>query len=397
MPKQILIATLLLPDGDTGVQSHFRSFLAWAEKKGVASSLLTPYNRPRWMVYPAFAVRRLIDPWHKPASVWWYRYWHALFVKQALRIALSDGRACTIYAQCPLSAAAALQARTSPSQRVVMVAHFNISQADEWVGKGMIFEGDASYRSIRDFEAAVLPRLDGLVFVSDFMRKELAARIPATTRVPYRIVPNFMADPGPVNEAESPDADLICIGTLEPRKNQRYALEIVAAAARMGRRLTLTIVGDGPDRTMLEATASELDITKQVTFLGFVKNAASLMPRHRAFVHVARIENLAIVLIEAMAHGLPVFAPAVGGIPEVFSNDIEGRFIPLDAPDAAAKIIVEWLDSQDRMSKAKAAARDLFVTYFSADKVAAELADFLDRQGKGELFFGKQTIRPTGL
>lgn len=378
MPEPILIATLLRPEGDTGVQSHFGAFLAWAKKQALPVSLVTPYNRPRWQVYPVFALRRLIDPLHKPASVLWYRYWHAFFVQQALRAPLADGRPCTVYAQCPLSANAALRARKTPAQRVVMVAHFNISQADEWVGKGMISEGGTTYRSIRRFEADVLPRLDGLVFVSDFMRKEIISRIPAVSGVPYRIVPNFLADPGSQPESAIPDTDLICIGTLEPRKNQRYALEIVSAATKLGCRLSLSVVGDGPDRSMLESMAAELGITQQVVFAGFVRNAATLMPRHRAFIHVARMESFGIVLIEAMAHGIPVFAPPVGGIPEVFGDGCEGRLIPLEAPETAARMIIEWLDSPEQMAIARQAARERFVARFSAAKVATDLARFLD-------------------
>jgi len=385
MPEPILIATALRPEGDTGVQSHFRTFMGWAKEKGLPVTLLTPYDSPLWQVYPTFALRRLIDPWHKPFSVWWYRYWHAFFLQQALRSALADGRPCTVYAQCPLSANAALRTRKTSTQRVVMVAHFNISQADEWLGKGMIRENDAIYRGIRQFEADVLPRLDGLVFVSDFMRQEVVKRIPATSSVPHRIVPNFLADPGMVIEPAEPDTDLICIGTLEPRKNQRYALEIVAAAAKLGHCLSLTMVGDGPDRSMLETLAKELGISQQVSFAGFVSNAANLMPRHRAFLHVARMESFGIVLIEAMAHGLPVFAPAVGGIPEVFVDGREGRFIPLDQPEAAAKTIIDWLDSPQTMAIARQAAHERFVARFAAEKVAADLVDF----------FGDRSMNPS--
>jgi hypothetical protein len=60
-----------------------------------------------------------------------------------------------------------------------MVVHFNVSQADEWLGKGMLREGDSVWRGIRKLEAQVLPKLDGLVFVSRFMRDVLMARIPA--------------------------------------------------------------------------------------------------------------------------------------------------------------------------------------------------------------------------
>lgn len=384
MSKPILIATVMRPEGETGVQSHFRAFLAWAQGKALPITLVTPYSSPRWQVYPVFALRRLIDPLHKAASVWWYRHWHALFLRRALHVALANGRPCTVYAQCPPSAAAALLARTTATQRVVMVVHFNFSEADEWVGKGMIRDGGALYRAIRKLEADVLPRLDGLVFVSDFMRREVAARIPAITSIPNRIVPNFLPDPGLEVEPGEPETDLICIGTLEPRKNQRYALEIVAAAVRLGRPLSLTVVGDGPDRTALESLALELGIRQQVFFAGFVRNAAGRMPLHRAYLHVARMESFPIVLIEAMAHGLPVFAPAVGGVPEVFVDGREGRFIPLDDAEAAARIVVDWLDSPQTMSIARQAARENFLARLEAGKVAADLADFLGHSGECE-------------
>jgi glycosyltransferase involved in cell wall biosynthesis len=379
VPESILIATVMRPHGDTGVQSHFLAFLAWAQQRGVAMALVTPFDRARWQVAPVFALRRLIDPLHKSASVRWYRHWHALFLGQALRLALADGRPRTVYAQCPLAAVAALRARTTPLQRVVMVVHFNISQADEWADKGMIRKGGALYAAIRGFEADLLPRLDGVVYVSDFMRREVAQRIPAAGKLPTLIAPNFLSDPGPPAEFPAHKADLICIGTLEPRKNQRHALQIVAAAARLGRALHLTVVGDGPDRRRLEALASQLGIRQQVVFTGSVLHAAELIPGHSALLHVARMENFGIVLVEAMAHGLPVFAPAVGGVPEVFSDGCEGRHIPIDDAQAAARIIIDWLDSPQTMALAKRAARARFVERFEAAKVAADLADFLHR------------------
>jgi glycosyltransferase involved in cell wall biosynthesis len=122
------------------------------------------------------------------------------------------------------------------------------------------------------------------------------------------------------------NTDLICIGTLEPRKNQRYALDIVAASVRIGRPLSLTLVGDGPDRMMLESLAQELGIRQQVSFAGFMRNAADLIQTHAGCLHVARLENLPLALIEALSRSVPVFAPAVGGVPEVFADGNEGRF-----------------------------------------------------------------------
>lgn len=378
MSKPILIASLMRPQGETGVQTHVQAVRDWLEQNGRWVQLVTPFDCPRWLVYPVFGLRRLLDRLNKLASVWWYRHWHAVFLQRALHKQLAVGQPCVIYAQCPLSAGAALRARTSRAQKVVMVVHFNLSQAEEWADKGAIPRDGRFFHSIRALEAEVLPEVDGLVFVSDFMRRELRQRIPAVEGVQSQVIPNFLDDPGePVLPTER--NDLITLGTLEYRKNQRYALEIVQAAAQLGRTLSLSVVGEGPDRENLEKLARELNIEKQIRFMGFVSNAAALMLKHRACMHVARMESFGIVLIEAMSRGLPVFAPAAGGMPEVFEDGVEGRLIPLDDPQAAARLILEWLDDESMMRRVKSAARRRFLDHFEADRVASELAGFLDR------------------
>lgn len=329
------------------------------------------------MVYPVFAVRRVLDPLSGLASVWWYRYWHAMFLEYALRRRLAAGNDCVVYAQCPLSAAAALRARRNDGQRVVLVVHFNVSQADEWAGKGKIAIDGTYAASIRRFEALTLTRLDGLVFVSEFMRDALVNRVPVISSVPFAVVPNFVSDPGEPSLEPAIDADLLIVGTLEPRKNQAYALEIIAAAHRRGSKLSLTIAGDGPDLAMLVKLAGKLGIAESVRFLGFVPDAAQLFSRHHACLHVAQMESFGIVLIEAMSRGLPVFAPAVGGIPEVFTDGVEGRSIPLNDADFAVGLILDWLKDEHYMRHAKTAARSRFLDRFESDRVASELVDFL--------------------
>lgn len=376
MPGPLIVATLLRAHGDTGVQTHVATFAAFAGAQGRAVEVLTPFAAPRALLLPVFGLRRLIDPVSGPASVWWYRHWHAVFLERVLRQRLADGAPCTVYAQCPLSAAAALRARRSPAQRVVAVVHFNGSQADEWAGKGRIAAEGGLARRIRAFEATTLPRVDGLVFVSAFMHRELAARIPALRGVPHAVVPNFV--PPPAAAPAGDDGDLLCIGTLEPRKNQRHALAIVAAARDQGQRLRLTLAGDGPDRAALEAQARALGIADRVRFAGFVREAATLFASHRAGLHVATLENLPLALVEALAWGRPVFAAPVGGVPEVFDDGVEGRTIPLDDAPAAARAIVEWLNAPERLREAGAKARERFEACFSTEAAGRRLLAFLD-------------------
>jgi glycosyltransferase involved in cell wall biosynthesis len=383
MRHTILIASVMRPTGQTGVQTHFKTFLASLIRDGRSCALLTPYYTRLWLVYPAFGLRRLIDPLSHAAGVWWYRHWHAFFLEQVLRRRCRNGEPCIIYAQCPMAARAALRARVSGEQRVVMAVHFNFSEADEWVEKGAIAAAGPVFRAIRQMEADVIPRLDGLVFVSAFMRSCLLQRMPSTATVPHVIVPNFVDGRGVPSSGPS-HGDLVSIGTFEPRKNQSYLLDIVAAARDKGMPLRLTLFGDGPDRTALEQKTRRLGLQALVRFPGFVRDAAQSLVCYRAYIHAARLENMPLTLIEALSQALPVFAPAVGGIPEIFDDGVEGRSLPLNDAGAAADRIIEWMRQPERMAQASAAARRRFMRDFQSDVAAARLTAFLDATGNAQ-------------
>jgi len=372
----IIIATLLHEQGPTGVQAHFNAFKEYLLTKGYATRIITPFDAQRVLVYPVFGARYIIGRIHDEASVWWYRHWHYVFLKQILRKLLRNGQPAVIYAQCPLSAKAAMEVRKTAMQRVIMIAHFNISQAQEWAEKGKIALNGELYRSIERIEQEVLPRLDGIVYVSRFLQMQLEMRIPALKGMDAAIVPNFV-QPLPGANDEGIHGDLISIGTLEPRKNQRYLFEILMHASRMGHPYTLTLVGDGPDRSMLEQLAREYGLVDQITFLGNRSNAARYVQSHRLYAHVARMESFGIVLIEALAAGVPVIAAPVGGVPEIYRSGMEGLFWPLDDPKNAACRLIDLLEDSERLKDMSAAARQRYLTAYIPDIAARRLLEFL--------------------
>lgn len=373
---EVLITTIMRPEGETGIQTHIQAFMRHLRAHSVSFRLVTPYDAPAAIVYPTFAIRRAIAAFNGAASVWWYRRWHAAFVQGALTKHLADGQPRVIYAQCPLSARAALRARVNRSQRVVMAVHFNVSEAIEWVEKGLIAEDSRLFRAVEEDEAHTLRELDALVYVSEFARRAVEARGLGIERIPYKIIPNFVAGVE-ARATEKPTADLINIGTFEPRKNQGFIVDIVAAAKAQGDRLTATLIGDGPDRETVERKAQRLELTDQIRFTGYVRSAADQMNMHRAYVHGARMESFGIVLIEAMARGLPVFAPPVGGVTEVFRDGKEGRYLPLDDPHESARRILEVVRNPSLSKAMGEASRARFLQSFETESVAPKLLRFL--------------------
>ena len=369
--KPVYVATLHRPGVVLGgTQKHFSVFVAEARRCGVAAEVLTPFHAPKALWFSLLATGKAISHASKPLHAWWYEYTRLQLLKRVLARHIPHS-AAVIYAQDPISTEAALfLKRQGYPVEVVSAVHFNVSTADEWVGKGSLTRRHPLYRQMLARDARVLPKVDRLVFVSQFMQKQAQARLPELREVPSRVVPNFVPAAA---EVADPDTDLITIGTLEPRKNQAFLLQVLRRAHAQGYRYRLSIVGDGPCRAELQASAKALGLEPYVTFFGALSNAAELLARHRAYVHAARMESFGIVLVEALAAALPVFAAPVGGVPEVFSDGVEGRYWSLDDPDVAAARLIGVLEDPARYRRMTEAARARHAAYFSPGAVQERL------------------------
>jgi glycosyltransferase involved in cell wall biosynthesis len=120
-----------------------------------------------------------------------------------------------------------------------------------------------------------------------------------------------------------------------------------------------------------------LQINNLVRFAGLVNNAAEKIDLHKAYIHVATFENLPVTLIEGMAHGRPLFAAPIGGIPEMLDNDSIGVTLPLNDAHTAAKLIAKAMNNQEWMRTAGLAARNRFLKEYASDIVAKKLIRFL--------------------
>ncbi|MEW1954779.1 glycosyltransferase family 4 protein [Terrabacter sp. NPDC080008] len=362
-----------------------RQLLQFLEGSGRSAELVTPHGWARGRaatlrrlaLVPLFAPRVVLERVWGPAHVWWYRTSHELVLRRALRQRLAGLGRCTVYAQCPLAARAALEARSGPHQRVVLAVHFRRSQADEWADKGQIARDRLVFRSIRTAEREVIPQVDGVVFVSEWSRNVLREWLPEVDAVPAVVIPNFIDAP-PAGGRSKGQVDLVTVGSLEPVKNHRFLLHVLAAATKAGRAYSLDVFGEGPDATELEALAQELGLARQVRFRGFRGDVQQRLPSYRAYVHASYSESLPLSIIEAMAAGLPVLAADAGGVRELFDDGVEGRLWPLDDPEVAARILVELLDDPAALDAAGRDARLRFVRAFASESVAPRLLRFLD-------------------
>jgi glycosyltransferase involved in cell wall biosynthesis len=370
----LVIATILREEGSTGVQTHVQQLRRYLGESG--ATLVTPFSWGQTLTVPVFGLRLALERCSGSASVAWYRHWHEVFLRNALRRSLGEVGDCVVYAQCPLAARAALRARRGPHQRVVMAVHFRVSQADEWVNMEQIRRDGRVFQAIRQVEREVISQVDGLVYVSRWARDALLSWLPEAAAVPYAVIGNFVA-PLHHRPNQEPLGDLVTIGHLEQVKNHRYMLEILAEAKRAGRSLTLDVFGEGPLRKNLVQKAHSLGLEDQVRFRGFRRDVRDFLPRYRAYVHASYSESSSLAIMEAMGAGLPIVAGNIGPISELCDDGAEARFWPLDDPARAAAILTDLLDCEPARLMAASAASERFRRDFDAELVAPRLRSFL--------------------
>lgn len=375
----VIVASLMRFEGTTGVQSHMGEFVRYMAAAGEPHEVATPFH---WTTSPLLVLfvllRKLLERCFRPGAVAMYRQGHALLLWCRLRWLMWRHPCCVVYAQCPVSADVALRCARHAAQRVALVVHFNVSQSEEWIGKGMLKRGSALDLRIRALEARVVSEVAGLILVSRFMQAELEKSNSGTRLAPVHVIPNFVRSLADAQPREGVSGrDIVCIGTLEPRKNQGFLIDVLQEAKRRGRRIKLTLVGDGPDRPTLERRVAEAGLADQVVFEGFSPQGRLYIPGHRLYVHAAQMENLPVVLLEALSAGVPVVAGRVGGIPEVFDEGVEGRFWPLDDAQAACDVLLSVLDDEAARQRMGRAALQRFERCFDATVVARRLHDCL--------------------
>jgi glycosyltransferase involved in cell wall biosynthesis len=151
------------------------------------------------------------------------------------------------------------------------------------------------------------------------------------------------------DEGRPPGAHLVLVGRLAAVKGVPVLLDALARVTDIPG-LRLTLVGDGPDRAALETHARALGLSGIVTFAGYQTSTqvAATLRDADALVLPSFAEGLPVVLMEAMATGLPVIATQIAGIPELVRDGENGRLVPPGNADALAEAIRDILTDPAR-------------------------------------------------
>jgi glycosyltransferase involved in cell wall biosynthesis len=138
----------------------------------------------------------------------------------------------------------------------------------------------------------------------------------------------------------------VAAGRLRPQKDFSTLLRAFALV-RAKRPARLLILGDGPERSLLEALARQLGLAGDVSLPGSTSNPYAYIARATAFVLSSRWEGLPTALIEALSCGAPVIATdCPSGPREILANGRYGKLVPVGDADALALAMDAALDGR---------------------------------------------------
>lgn len=171
--------------------------------------------------------------------------------------------------------------------------------------------------------------------------------------------------------------------TIARMVHQKDHATLLHAVSTLEGNWRIQLVGDGPERTALEALTAELGLTQRVTFFGERQDVAHLLSQADIFILPSKWEGLPISILEAMRAGLPVIASDVGGVSEAVIGGETGFLTrPRDVDHLRAQIrhLIETPHVLARIGKA---GRERYEREFRIEVTARKTVEIYEEVCRG--------------
>lgn len=185
---------------------------------------------------------------------------------------------------------------------------------------------------------------DFIVCIGAYARSQLMHLSPASQWHKFEICP-LGVDPERYLPVRRPHTarpfTILCVGRLTPAKGQRILIDACRCLHQSGRQLHLVLIGSGPDQQQLKAAVAAHGLESVVRFTGALNQAEvrAWYSRADAFALASFAEGIPVVLMEAMASGIPCVSTRITGIPELIRDGEDGLLVtPSDTDELAAAL-----------------------------------------------------------
>ena len=159
------------------------------------------------------------------------------------------------------------------------------------------------------------------------------------TDINIREVYNFKPD----------DFILLSVGSLIKRKGYDKLVQAVAQLHQQGFAIRLILIGEGSERRSLENLVKQYKLSDSIIFAGEQKMVGGYYrAEFDAFISTTRVEAFGLVNAEAAMHGLPVIAPNIDGLKDIFTKPEHAQFISRDTTEDIATAIKHLYENPER-------------------------------------------------
>jgi glycosyltransferase involved in cell wall biosynthesis len=139
---------------------------------------------------------------------------------------------------------------------------------------------------------------------------------------------------------------MVNTGSFVPKKNQIFLVAVLKSLVEKGKKASLTFLGEGPEMKNVKDSVLQHNLGDLVTFAGNVGNVEDYLKQANVYTHTAVYEPFGLVLLEAMAAGLPVVSLDGKGNRELVKDNWNGFFIEEQKVELFAEKIISLMSSE---------------------------------------------------
>jgi glycosyltransferase involved in cell wall biosynthesis len=181
------------------------------------------------------------------------------------------------------------------------------------------------------------------------------------------LVPNAVVPPPPAPKKQSGPPTVGFVGRLVELKRVDLLIDAFALVAERSPEARLVILGDGPERTSLEARADGLGIRDRVEFAGNVDDVDKRLAGLDCLVLPSRSEGFPNAAMEAIAAGIPVIASPAGDVGEIVRPGETGFLLEEDTPRALGDLVVRVLGDESFRARVRETGPGLVASGYSVE------------------------------